>query len=394
VRSFEYRLYPTQGQRTRLIACLMATRGLYNEMLERQKAHHAATDRFLSEYALGAAFKGRGGETVPATVVQALADRLDKALRRYVAGRVRGQPGGFPRFKGPTRWHSIRLRQAGNDFRLAPDGKRLGIAAKLGGPVKLKQHRPLEGTPKTAHLVLRADGHWYVLIVCAPVAAEATPVASTSTEREPSSAIGLDVGLRHFPADSDGNTVADPQHFRRTERTLRRQQRTLSRRKRGSRRRREAARLVARTHLTVARQRRGFHFKTAKGYAERYARIYAEDLHIAGMARNRRLAKSISDASWGAFLVILQDKAAGAGHAVVRVPAHGTSQQCSRCRELVPKTLSVRTHVCTTCGYVADRDTNAARNILARGLELDTAGAQPSSRNQGVGLGAARSRRF
>jgi putative transposase len=367
---------------------------LYNEMLERQKAHDAETGRFLTKFELEAAFKGRGGDAVPATVVQTLADRLDKALRHFRAYRALGRLGGFPRFKGPNRWHSIRLRQAGTDFRLAPDGKRLGIAAKLGGPVKLKLHRPPEGTPKTAHLVLRADGHWYVLLVCAQALPDAGAVkAVPAPAAAPLRAVGLDVGLRHFLADSEGQIVAHPQHFRRAERTLRRQQRTLSRRKKGSRRRRKAARLVARTHLTVARQRRDFHFKTAKPYAERFARIYVEKLHIAGMVRNHHLAKSIHDASWGAFLDILRDKAASAGHAVVKVPAHSTSQRCSRCGESVPKTLSVRTHVCPRCGYVEDRDVNAARNILRRGLALDTAGAQPSPPNQGAGSRAARSRR-
>ena len=82
MRSIEYRLYPTRKQRAALMACLITTRGLYNEMLARQKAHNAETGRFLAKYDLTAAFKGRGGEQAPATVVQTLADRLDKALRR------------------------------------------------------------------------------------------------------------------------------------------------------------------------------------------------------------------------------------------------------------------------------------------------------------------------
>jgi putative transposase len=277
VRSFEYRLYPTRKQRAAFMACLITTRGLYNEMLERQKAHYAETGRFLSRYDLAAAFKGRGGEHAPATVVQTLADRLDKALRRFLAWRGLGRPCGFPRFKSPNRWHSIRLRQWGKDARLLPESNRLWLAAKLGGPCKLKRHRPLEGPPKTAHLVLRADGQWYVLIVCAPADSAAPPsgvgARAPAESAPPALAIGLDVGLRHFLADSEGRTVANPQHFRKVERALRRRQRALSRRKRGSRRRRKAARSVARTHLIVARQRRDFHFKTAKGYAERYARI-------------------------------------------------------------------------------------------------------------------------
>ena len=389
MRSFEYRLYPTRAQRAALMACLIASRGLYNEMLERQQAHHAETGRFLTKYDLTAAFKGRGGEAVPATVVQTLADRLDKALRRFLAWRALEKACGFPRFKGANRWHSIHLRQWDKDTRLLPEAGRLWLAAKLGGPCKLKQHRPLEGTPKTAHLVLRADGHWYVLIVCEPAPAGSRSVPPI--ERRPPRAVGLDVGLRHFLADSEGHTVANPAHFRQAERTLRRQQRTISRRKKGSRRRRKAARLVARTHLTVARQRKDFLFKTAKAYAERYDRIFVEDLHVAGMVRNHHLARSILDASWGAFVDILRDKAESAGHAVVKVPAQYTSQHCSRCREVVPKARSVRTHVCPHCGYVDDRDVNAARNILARGLALDTAGAQPSGHNGDAGRRAPRS---
>jgi putative transposase len=143
----------------------------------------------------------------------------------------------------------------------------------------------------------------------------------------------------------------------------------------------------------VARQRRDFHSKTAKGYAGRYARIYVEDLRVAELVQSHHLAKSTHDASWGAFLEILQDKAARAGHADVRVPARYTSQRCSRCGGVAPKALSVRTHVCARCGYAADRDVNAARNILRRGVALDTAGAQPSPRHQGAGPGAARSQR-
>jgi putative transposase len=82
--------------------------------------------------------------------------------------------------------------------------------------------------------------------------------------------------------------------------------------------------------------------------------------------QNHTLAKSIMDASWGAFLDILEEKAERAGHQVVRVNPHFTSQNCHNCGEIVQKSLSVRTHICPFCGYVADRDVNAAKNILNR----------------------------
>lgn len=111
MRTFEYRLYPNRKQRQQLMACLKDSRGLYNEMLEATKARYASERKFLFKYDLMAAFKGRAGDHVPATTVQTLADRLDKALKRYLTFKEQGIPCGFPRFKTPNRWHSIQLRQ-------------------------------------------------------------------------------------------------------------------------------------------------------------------------------------------------------------------------------------------------------------------------------------------
>ena len=362
MRTFEYRLYPNKEQSHLLMGCLIESRKLYNEMLEITKGQYAERGTFPTKYDLTAQFKGRGGEYVPATTVQMLADRLSKSLKRFLDAKELGIPDrGFPRFKKPNRWHSIQLRQYGKDSYLHEDKKHLIVPKKLGHFLKIKLHRPIEGTPKTVHLVHRADGHWYALIVC-----EMEP----HTEHEPTTCehpdIGIDVGLTSFLTDSEGHTIENPRFYRTSQRTLRRKQRQLCRRKKGSHRRRKAARSTAQTHLKIARQRRDFHFKTAKQYTEQYQMIAVEKLHILNMTQNHSLAKSILDASWGAFLDILSEKAERAGHAVVRVNPRFTSQKCHKCGEIVQKSLSVRTHICPFCGYVADRDVNAAKNILAK----------------------------
>lgn len=181
-------------------------------------------------------------------------------------------------------------------------------------------------------------------------------------------AIGIDVGLKSFLTDSEGNSVDNPRFYRTSQKVLRRKERMKARRKKGSKRRRKAARSVALTHLKIKRQRRDFHFKVAKPYAEHYQVIAVEDLNIDGMVKNHHLAKSIMDASWGTFLALLSAKAENAGHAVLRVNPRYSMQKCFHCGELVQKSLSVRTHVCPFCGYIADRDVNAAQNILAEGL--------------------------
>jgi putative transposase len=371
MKTFEFRLYPNEAQACLLRACLAESRTMYNGMLETVKAQYEQDGTFPSKYDLEAAFKGRGGEHVPATTVQMLADRLSKSLKRFLAAKELGLPAvGFPRFKQPNHWHSIQLRQYGKDCSLHEGKKHLIVPKKIGHFLKIKLHRPIEGKPKTVHLVLRADGHWYALLVC-----ETEP----HNEHLPSICdhpdIGIDVGLKSFLTDSEGNTVENPRFYRTSQKTLRRKQRTICRRKQGSHRQRKAAKSVAKTHLKVNRQRRDHHFKVAKQYTEQYHHIAVEDLQIANMVKNHHLSKSILDASWGQFLALLEAKAASAGHQVIRVNPRFTTQACSNCGELMQKSLSVRTHMCTSCGYVADRDVNAAKNILFK------AGAPPSGVN-------------
>jgi putative transposase len=381
MRTFDYRLYPNRAQRQQLMACLIESRAIYNEMLEALKAQYDTDGTFPTKYDLTARFNGRGGADVPATTVQMLADRLNKALKRYLHRNDLGLPAGFPRFKTPNRWHSIQLRQygKGGDCYLM-DGRLLKVPAKLGTALKIKLHRPLEGTPATTHLVLRADGHWYALIVCETWPRDDQGAVHVTQATCDHPAIRLDVGLKVFLADSAGGKVANPRYYRRGQKRLGKARHRCDRRKKGSHRRRKAKREVAKQHLKIKRQRRDFHFKTAKHYAERYWRICVEDLNVAGMVRNHSLAKSIHDAAWSAFLDILEDKAERAGHQVIRVLARFTTQTCSRCGTYVQKSLSVRTHRCPSCGLVKDRDVNAAKNILqaGTGMRPGQAGAPPS----------------
>lgn len=155
MRTCEYRLYPNRAQRQHLMACLMESRAVYNAMLTDLKAQDATDGTVPTTYDLTARFKGRGGAAVPATTVQTLADRLSKALKRFLQLKELGLPCGFPRCKKPTRWHSIPLRQyaVSRDVWLDADGTHLHVPAKLGKLLKIKLHRPIEGTPVTAQLV-------------------------------------------------------------------------------------------------------------------------------------------------------------------------------------------------------------------------------------------------
>ncbi len=262
---------------------------IYNIMLEKMKVQYEQDGTFPSKYDLEDAFKGYGTH-VPATTIQMLADRLSKSLKRFLTAKQNNiHYIGFPRFKKPNRWQSIQLRQYGNeknrrDVMLAPDEKHLYVPKRSGGSLKIKYHRLLEGNPKTAHLVLRSDGHWYVLIVC-----EMHPKNEHTSTDCTHLDIGIDVGLKSFLTDSEGNTVDNPRFYRKSQATLRRKQRTMCRRKKGSKRRRKACKSAAQTHLKIKRQRRDHHFKVAKQYADNYACIAVEDLYIANMVHNHHL---------------------------------------------------------------------------------------------------------
>jgi putative transposase len=163
----------------------------------------------------------------------------------------------------------------------------------------------------------------------------------------------------------------------------------VARRKTGSKRRKKAVQVLAKKHQKVRRQRQDFHHKVALDLVRTYDVIYLEDLQIANMSRrpapkpdgnggylqnaaSRKagLNKSILDAGWAQFRSILDGKAAYAGRRVVAVPPAYTSQDCSGCGERIEKSLSVRTHVCPSCGLIVDRDENAARNIQWAGQAL------------------------
>jgi putative transposase len=291
---------------------------------------------------------------VNAQVLQDVILRVERAFQAFFHRVQAGEEPGYPRFQGAGRYHSFTYPQYGGGAIL--DGGVLSLS-KIGR-IPIRLHRPLQGTPKTITISCEADG-WYACISCAEVAIEPLPRTGQET--------GIDVGLKAFLVTADGEVVGNPRHHRREEKRLKKAQRVVTRRKKGSNRRKKAVKLLAKRHQKVRRQRQDFHHKTALKLVRHYDAIYLEDLRVRNMVRNHALAKSISDAGWAAFRITLDYKAACAGKRVVAIEPAYTSQDCSGCEERVPKGLSVRTHVCPSCGLVIDRDENAALNILRAG---------------------------
>jgi putative transposase len=237
------------------------------------------------------------------------------------------------------------------------------LVLSKSGRLAVRWSRPIEGAPKTLTLSREADG-WYVCLSCAAVPPQPLPATGQET--------GIDLGIEAFATLSDGTRIFHPGCYRKAERALKSAQRRVSRRKQGSHRRRKAVHLLARAHQTVKRQRRDFHHQTALALALMRTNdtISHEHLPPANLVTNHHLAKSITDAGWGAFLIILTDKAACAGRRVIAVNPAYTSQRCSGCGEGVSKGFSVRWHTCPVCGTSLHRDHNAAKNTERAGQAL------------------------
>ena len=296
------------------------------------------------------------------TARQASAERAWSAISRFFDNckkKVSGKKG-YPKFK--KRGHSVEYKQSG--WKLSEDRKYLTLTDGFKiGRLKLVGSRDLNFYQieqiKRVRLVKRADGYYAQFCVDVDRKEEMEPTQTT---------IGLDVGLNHFYTDSKGEVVENPRFLRKSERQLKKLQRKVSKRKKGSANRRKAIKRLARKHLQISRQRKDFAVKTARCVVRSNDLIAYEDLQVRNMVKNHKLAKSISDASWSMFRDWVEYFGKVFGKVTVAVPPHYTSQNCSTCGTLIKKSLSERTHQCSHCGTVLDRDHNAALNILAIGL--------------------------
>lgn len=289
---------------------------------------------------------------------QASAERAWFSISRFYDNCKKGlTKKGYPKFKKFSR--SVEYKSSG--WKLTEDRKFIHITDKTGiGKLKLigTFNRQLldKITIKRVRLIQRADGFYCQFVLDIE---RKEPLSSTGKE------IGIDLGLNHFLTDSNGDKIDNPRFLRKAEKRLKKAQRKLSKKKKGSQKRLKQKSKVARLHLKVSRQRKDFAVKTAKALIQSNDLVVYEDLKVSNMVKNRKLAKSISDASWSMFTDWLDYFGKIHGKFVIAVNPQYTSQQCSDCGNIVKKTLSVRTHICS-CGCVLDRDENAAINILQK----------------------------
>ncbi|MFF2352226.1 RNA-guided endonuclease InsQ/TnpB family protein [Kitasatospora sp. NPDC058115] len=310
------------------------------------------------------------GEVSAVVLQQSLRD-LDAAYRNFFDGLKGRRPRmGAPRFKSRKDNRQAVRFTSNARWRITSGGD---LSLPKIGDVRVKWSRTLPSVPSTVTVVKDSSGRYFASFVI-----ETDPVRDLSRMPATRGQVGIDLGLTHFVVLSNGTKIDSPKALRRAEKKLKRAQQALSRKAKGSKNREKARAKVARAHARVADQRREFHHQLSTRLVRENQAIAMEDLAVKGLARTR-MAKSIHDAGWSAFVAMLEYKATRYGRAFLRIGRfEPTSQVCSHCGvKDGAKPLHVREWMCRACGTVLDRDVNAAVNVAkAAGLAVTACGAQ------------------
>lgn len=359
-KTYKFRAYINQATEKQTNTILELCRQTYNLCLEQRIDSYKNLRRSVSCYdqikqlpELKQAYSEF--KQIPSQSLQDVIERLDKAYKNFFNRVKKGQTPGFPRFKGFGRYDSLTLKQAGWSL------KDSNLLVPKLGTFKVKFHRTI---PKSAKIktvtIRRTNNKWYVCFSCDSIPPKLLKPVHKS--------IGMDVGCESFLTDSNGLKIENPRWLNKSTGQLTKLQQKLSKQKMGSGKRKQTKLLLSKVHEKISNQRLDFHHKVAKHYVDNYDTICHEKMNA--FTSFTKLNRSMRDVAWFKFFNILSCKAEEAGRTIVKVPAKNTSQMCSSCGKIVPKTLDVRTHNCSHCNFSLDRDFNAALNILRLGLSL------------------------
>lgn len=360
-KGYKYRIYPNSVQAAKIDSILGCCRFVYNHFLAvrsdawkagMESVSYVQTARMLTE------LKRDPDHTwlmaADSMALQESLRNLDRAFQNFFQKR-----GCYPRFKSKHNNHqSYRTRNHSNNIRI--EGSY--VALPKVGMVKAKISRSFDGRILNATVSKTPTGKYFVSLC---VEEEVVPKPNAG------GVIGIDVGLKDFYTDSNGNSVANPKTLRKYERKLVREQRRLSRKQKGSANRAKQRIRVARVHEKIYNSRMDFLHKKSTRLVSENQVIAVESLNVKGMVRNHTLAKSISDASWSRFFVLLEYKAFERGSEVRKVETfYPSSQTCSCCgfKNPLVKSLKIRDWECPSCKARHSRDHNAAFNILNKAL--------------------------
>ena len=373
--TYEFKLKPTSAQIAIFEQWLEQCRRVYNYALAERKdwfksrscqvnvcsVHHEyiiPADTKRPTYASQCKGLTQARAKIPAlnaVQVHVLQQTLKRLEQAFVSMWERGH--GFPRFKKVGTMRSFVFPQMG----VNPIQNSAVKLPKIGW-VKFRQSRPLPdgATLHQVRIVRRASG-WYAML-------SLQWNVSVPDVMPHGEAIGIDVGISHFAAVSNGKLFPNPRPFKKLERKLRLLQQRVSRKVLGSNNRKQAQRKVSSLHERIANTRKNYYWLLAHNLCGWAGMIFVEDLNLKGPSRGF-LGKHCLDAGWGQFFQILEQCCRKRGVFFLKVDSKKTSQICPNCLvETGKKELSQRVHSCQHCGYTTDRDVAAAQVVLVRGL--------------------------
>ena len=366
-KCYKYRIYPNAEQEMLIQKTFGCCRFTYNrflaERMEAYKQEKKTITRFEQDKKLTDLKKELTWlKEADSTALQAVTQNLDVAYRNFFRRVKNGEKPGFPKFKSK--------RDSRKSYKSKTVGKNIEIyekSIKLPklGIVECRVSKEIQGRIISATVSQNPSGKYYVSVCCTGI--EIEPYAKTGA------VTGIDVGIKEFAITSDEIKYENHKYLAKSEKKLKREQRRLSRKPKGSQNRNRARVKVTLVHEKVANQRNDFLHKLSTELVKNYDVICVESLKIRNMVKNRKLAKSISDVSWGEFLRQLEYKCEWYGKYLVKIPQYyASSQNCHVCgyKNADVKDLKIRSWVCPECGANHDRDINAAKNILNKGMEI------------------------
>ena len=366
-KAFKYRFYPTPEQETLLRRTIGCTRLVYNRALaarteawrdRKEGVGYVETSAMLTEWKKTQELQFLN--EVSSVPLQQGLRHLQKAFTNFFAGRAK-----YPNFKQKRNGGGAEFTKSAFKFR-----DRQVFLAKSSEPLNIHWSRPLPvgAEPSTITVKLSPAGRWTISLL---VDIQIEPLPESPNQ------VGIDLGITSLVALSTGEKVVNLKGFAAKRLKLRRAQKALSRKQKGSNNRHKARIQVAKIHAEISDARTDFLHKLTTRLVRENQTIAVEDLAVKNMVKNRKLAKSISDASWSELIRQLEYKCDWYGRTFVKIDRwFPSSKRCGHCGHIVKKLpLNIRSWNCPQCGIHHDRDVNAAQNILAAGLVVKVCGA-------------------
>jgi len=356
--AFKFRLYPSKKQEALLLMSFDLCRFTYNKLLEKLNASKKINRGKIQHSIVKLKKEFPELNNVYSKTLQYECYRLFSNLKSLTQLKRKGHKVGKLRFKGRDWFKTIQYNQSG--FKLKQTHNRFGkLHLSKIGSIDIRSHRITQGKIKQV-TIKKEVNKWYAIIIA----------DAEYKKQKGSGAIGLDLGVLNFVADSNGNLVESPLFLKQSLDKIKQAHRGLSRKKKGSCRRWKAKQQLAKLYEKVNNQRHDFLHKLTTKIVKENDVIVIEDLNVKKMVEKKFWnVRNFLDCSWATFARMLECKAESAGVKFIRVNPRNTSKTCSNCKTIQTMPLSKRTYVCE-CGLNLDRDVNAAKNILAQGLSF------------------------